>query len=42
MSLKQWADNTWLRPHKTSPQEIADPLAIVEPALHIASERVSA
>jgi len=20
MSLKQWADNGWLRPHKTSPQ----------------------
>jgi hypothetical protein len=30
MSLKQWADNNWLRPHKTSPQEIGDLLAIVE------------
>jgi hypothetical protein len=29
MSLKQWADNGWLRPHQTSPQEIADLLSIV-------------
>lgn len=29
MSLKQWADNGWLRSHQTSPQEIADLLAIV-------------
>ncbi len=30
MSLKQWADNGWLRPHETSAQEIAGLLAIVE------------
>ena len=28
--MKQWADNGWLRAHQTSPQEIADLLAIVE------------
>jgi len=30
MSLKQWADNGWLKPHKTSKEEIANLLAIVE------------
>ena len=30
MSLKHWADNSWLKPHKTSAKEIADLLAIVE------------
>jgi uncharacterized protein (UPF0332 family) len=30
MSLTNWADNGWLRPHRTSPQEIADLLKIVE------------
>jgi len=30
MSLKQWADNGWLKPHKTSREEIANLLAIVE------------
>jgi hypothetical protein len=29
MSLQQWAENGWLRPHQTSSQEIADLLAIV-------------
>jgi len=28
MSLKQWADNGWLKPHKTSRQEISSLLAI--------------
>jgi len=28
MSLKQWADNGWLKPHKTSRQEIGSLLAI--------------
>ena len=42
MSLKQWADNTWLRPHKTSPQEIADLLAIVERDLADAESDISA
>lgn len=27
--LRQWADNGWLKPHKTSPQEIGGLLAIV-------------
>jgi hypothetical protein len=30
MSLADWANNGWLRPHKSSAQEIADLLAIVE------------
>ena len=30
MSLKQWADNGWLRPHQSSRQEVADLLSIVE------------
>jgi hypothetical protein len=30
MTLKQWADNGWLKPHATSPQEIHDLLAAVE------------
>lgn len=30
MSLKRWADNGWLRPHQSSPQEIADLLAVVD------------
>ena len=27
MSLHQWADNAWICPHRTSPQEIQDLLA---------------
>ena len=42
MSLKQWADNGWLRPHKTSPQEIADLLAIVDRDLDDAESEISA
>jgi hypothetical protein len=30
MTLKQWADNGWLKPHKTSRQEIKNLLAIVD------------
>ena len=30
MSLKQWADNGWLRPHQASRQEVADLLSIVD------------
>ncbi|HNU86205.1 MAG: hypothetical protein QM256_03575 [Pseudomonadota bacterium] len=30
MNLKQWADNGWLKSHKTSREEIANLLAIVE------------
>ena len=29
MSLKQWADNGWLKPHKTNRQEVGNLLAIV-------------
>ncbi|MBD3393276.1 MAG: hypothetical protein GF418_14220 [Chitinivibrionales bacterium] len=30
MTLQNWADNGWLRAHKTSPQEIKNLLGIVE------------
>jgi hypothetical protein len=30
VSLKQWADNGWLRAHRSSPQEISDLLSIVD------------
>jgi hypothetical protein len=42
MSLKQWADNGWLRPHETSAQEIAGLLAIVERDLADAEGDISA
>ena len=42
MSLKQWADNGWLRPHKTSPKEVAGLLAIVERDLVDAEGEISA
>jgi uncharacterized protein (UPF0332 family) len=41
MSLKQWADNGWLRPHKTSAQEISDLLRIVERDLQDAAGSIS-
>lgn len=42
MSLEQWANNGWLRPHQTSPQEIADLLGIVERDLADAEGNISA
>jgi hypothetical protein len=30
MTLEQWRDNGWLRPHNTSRQEIQNLLAIVK------------
>jgi hypothetical protein len=42
MSLKQWAANGWLRPHKSSPQEIQDLLAIVKRDLADAQGNISA
>lgn len=42
MSLKQWADNGWLRPHESSSQEIAGLLAIVERDLADAEGDISA
>jgi len=38
MSLKQWADNGWLRPHKTSSQEVGNLLLIVNRDLKDAKE----
>jgi hypothetical protein len=42
MSLQDWAHNGWLRPHQSSPQEIADLLAIVERDLADAGGNISA
>ncbi|MDZ4677365.1 MAG: hypothetical protein SGI74_07620 [Oligoflexia bacterium] len=41
MSLKQWAENGWLRPHKTSAQEISNLFEIVERDLRDAEGNVS-
>jgi hypothetical protein len=42
MSLPQWANNGWLRPHETSPEEIQDLLAIVKRDLADAEGDISA
>lgn len=41
MSLKQWADNRWLRPHQTSPEEIENLIKIVDRDLSDATKGVS-
>ena len=41
MSLKQWADNGWLKSHKTSTKEISDLLRIVERDLQDAVGSIS-
>lgn len=42
MSLEQWANNGWLRPHQTSAQEIADLLEVVDRDLADAEGNISA
>jgi hypothetical protein len=42
MSLKQWEDNGWLKPHRTSRQEISNLLSIVERDLQDARRETSA
>ncbi len=42
MTLKNWADNGWLKPHTTSRQEIANLLAIAERDLADATGGISA
>lgn len=41
MSLKQWADNGWLKPHRTSREEINNLLSIVERDLLDAKRDIS-
>lgn len=41
MSLTQWADNGWLKPHRTSPKEISSLLSIVERDLNDAQMNIS-
>ena len=41
MSLKNWAANGWLKPHKTSEKEVGDLLAIVDRDLTDASGSIS-
>ena len=40
MSLKQWADNGWLKPHRTSRREISSLLSIVERDLNDAQRDI--
>ena len=42
MSLKDWAKNSWLRPHQTSAQEVAGLLSIVDRDLEDAQGEISA
>jgi uncharacterized protein (UPF0332 family) len=42
MSLKQWEDNGWLKPHRTSRKEISNLIGIVERDLHDAGKDISA
>ena len=42
MTLKQWEKNGWIRPHQTSPQEIAGLLSIVKRDLLDAHGPISA
>jgi len=42
MSLSQWANNGWLRPHQTSAKEVQDLLAIVQRDLADAEGDISA
>jgi hypothetical protein len=42
MSLQQWAENGWLRPHQTSAQEIDDLFAIVARDLEDTAGSISA
>jgi len=42
MSLKQWADNGWLKPHRTSREEISNLFSIVERDLTDAQRDISA
>jgi len=41
MSLKQWADNGWLKPHQTSREEISSLLNIVKRDLNDAQRDIS-
>ena len=41
MSLKQWVDNGWLKPHRTSRKEISSLLGIVERDLNDAQGDIS-
>ena len=42
MTLKQWAENRWLRPYKTSRKEISDLLKMVDRDLKDTSSGISA
>jgi hypothetical protein len=42
MTLQQWANNGWLEPHVSSPEEIANLLAIVDRDLEDSGGRISA
>jgi len=42
MTLRQWSDNGWLRPHTTTPEEIENLFQIVDRDLKDASSGISA
>ena len=42
MTLKQWSDNGWLRPHTTTPEEVEDLFQIVNRYLKDARSGISA
>ncbi len=42
MTLQEWVDNGWLKPHTTSPQEIDDLLRMVDRDAHDAGSAISA
>jgi hypothetical protein len=41
MRLQQWASNGWLRPHQTTPRQIADLMAIVARDLEDSERNIS-
>jgi hypothetical protein len=41
MTLKQWVENGWIRPHKTSPKEIRGLISVVTSHLHDANQPLS-
>lgn len=41
MTLKQWANNGWLKPHQTSREEVGNLLAIVDRDLEDAQGSIS-
>lgn len=41
MSLKQWVENRWIRPYKTSSEEISNLFSIVDRDLNVAEQDIN-